>query len=105
MPGAPPRMRQYKLPVECERRLERHKRLTGDNPFCKCFVKPAGFRFSQTSDNFDACRTQVLEAAPRNGRICVRDGRHDALDACQNQRIRAWPGASTVATRLQVDVQ
>src|SRR6266851_6392082 len=103
-PSPPPRMGQHELAVERERGFERHKRLPCDDPFCKSFVKPARFRFSQPGANFDACRTQVLETTPRDGRICVRDGRHDALDASQNQRIRAWPGASTMATRLQVDV-
>jgi hypothetical protein len=99
------RMREHKLTIERERGFERHQWFAGNDPASERFIQAPRFGFPQAGADFDSSRAQLFEAAASHRRVRVRHCRHDARDACCNQRLRAWPGASRVAAGLQVDVK
>ena len=101
----PRAMRQHKLAVERERGFERHQGLPRDDPLRECFVQTARLRFAQSDADFNPRRAQLLEAASGHRGIGIGHRRHDARDACGDQRIRARAGASRVAARFEVDVE
>ena len=98
-------MRKDKLAVERERGFERHQRFAGNDPAREGFIQAPRFGLAQAGADFDSSGAQLLEAAASHRRVRVGHRRHDARDACGDQRLRAWPGAAGVAARLQVDVE
>src|SRR6266436_6759298 len=83
---------QRELSIQRHRRLQRDERFLRANPAGERLIESPRLFFASASEDFNACRTQALEAAAGIDRIRIIHGRDDALNARSDDRFRAGPG-------------
>src|SRR5437879_4299603 len=80
---------QRELSIQRHRRLQRDERFLRANPAGERLIESPRLFFASASKDFNACRTQALEAAAGIEEIRIVHGRDDALNARSNDRLRA----------------
>src|SRR5208337_4954833 len=92
-------------PVHRHRQLQYSQRPPQPHPRDKSFVQPQRFVLKHSGSDVDLRALEDRDSAPADTRVGIDASDDDALDACSDQRIRAWRRLSEMSAWLERNVR